>query len=43
MKNGCPNQASKQLNKWPDGKEGKNDEERSRRKREGKNPLLPPD
>ena len=29
--------------KWPDGKGGENDEERSRRKIDGKNPLLPPD
>ena len=29
MKNGCSNQASKQLKpKWPDGKDGENDGER---------------
>ena len=36
MKNDCPNQVSKQIEtKWPDGKDGENDEERSRRKRDG--------
>ena len=27
--------------KWPDGKDGENDEERSRRKRDGKKSITP--
>ena len=42
MKNDCPNQVSKQIEtKWPDGKNGENDEERSRRKRDGKKSITP--
>ena len=43
MKNGCPNQASKQLK--PNGQMERmvKMKERSRRKRDGENPLFPPD
>ena len=41
MKNGCPIWQETIETKWPDGKDGENDEERSRRKKDGKKSITP--